>query len=73
MGDAAPRAGAIEVSRPPMAPAGMSARRRAARKQGLSFLRLQDLALLGWDIAPVESGVVESGAIIVMGNHIPDF
>jgi hypothetical protein len=34
---------------------------------------MEDLPLLGWDIAPVESGVVESGAIIVEVNHIPDF
>ena len=71
MGDAAPRAGAIEVSPPPMAPAGMSARQRAAASKGLSFLRLPDPALLGWDIAPVESGVVESGAITVMGQPQP--
>jgi hypothetical protein len=69
MSDAAPRAGAIDVSRPPMPPAGMSAWQRAAANKGLSFLRLPDLALLGWDIAPVESVVVESGAIVVMGPH----
>jgi hypothetical protein len=48
MSDAAPRASSIDVSRPPMAPAGMDALWRAAASKELSYARLLTEWLALW-------------------------